>query len=106
VTILSENEIVAFETFPYGSEILMDMIADTVNVSSLQIENIICTPSLCNGIHETSIRDFLSYIVDMIFAYFRTERIDITFDHLLLHGNIFENHVISTIITELLREPL
>jgi cell division ATPase FtsA len=48
VTILEDNEIIAFETFPYGVEMLIDILGeDMPHSSSLQIENIICTPSAC-----------------------------------------------------------
>lgn len=48
VTILEDNEILAFETFPYGVEILIEMLSQShPYASSLQIENIICTPSEC-----------------------------------------------------------
>lgn len=48
VTILEDNEILIFETFPYGVEMLMDMLSQSLaHASSLQIENIICTPSEC-----------------------------------------------------------
>lgn len=108
VTILSENEIIAFETFAYGSEILMDMISQNLpHASPIQIENIICTPSeLSSREHSWSLQEFLWYIVDMMLAYFQMERIDIAFEHLLLHGNIFENSEISRLFTQLCREAL
>lgn len=42
----------------------------------------------------------------MMFAYFQIEHIDMTFDHLLLHGNIFENSEISRLFTQLYQETL
>lgn len=96
ISILEDNEIVVFETFPYGAVTLMDMISSIVpNASPLQVENIICTPSEClQGDLADATHDFLSYIADTLFAYLHTERIDMRFDSLLLHGNIFENDAI------------
>ena len=46
VTILHKNEILGFETFSYGTEMLMELIAiHNPEYSLLQIENIVCTPT-------------------------------------------------------------
>ena len=108
VTILEDNEIIAFETFPYGVETLIDMIGQSMpHTTSLQIENIICTSAECrHGAAHDTINEFLSYISDTIFAYLQTERIDIRFDSLLLYGNLFENTVIRDRFTALLQDTL
>lgn len=108
MTILEDNEIIAFETFPYGVETLIDMIGQSMpHTTSLQIENIICTSAECrHGAAHDTINEFLSYISDTIFAYLQTERIDIRFDSLLLYGNLFENTVIRDRFTALLQDTL
>jgi hypothetical protein len=75
--------------------------------SSLQIENIICTPSACISwsTHDT-LFEFLTYISDTIFAYFHAEHIDIRLDSLLLHGNIFENRVIADMFTRIYQDTI
>ena len=108
VTILEDNEILAFETFPYGVEMLIEMLGQShPHASSLQIENIICTPSECLiwDSHD-AITEFLSYISDTIRAYLQIERIDVRFDSLILHGNLFENHAIRDIFTRLYQEAI
>ncbi len=87
---------------------LIDMMNHILpDSSSLQIENIICTPSDClHGDPSDVIHEFLSYITDTIFAYLHTEHIDIKFDSLLLHGNIFENHVIYDSFGKIFRDIL
>lgn len=108
VTILSDNEILGFETFPYGTEMLMGLIwAERPGYSSLQIENIICTPSeFDDPVHRECLDEFLLYIRDLIFGYLHAENINITLENLLLHGNIFENKLIRQEFANLFQETL
>ena len=96
VTILRKNEIIWFETFTYGTEILMELIEDFYpEYSLLQIENILCTPSEFQWwIYKECLDEFLEYIRDAIFGYLQSEDIDLKFQYLILHGNIFENSTI------------
>ena len=108
VTILTGNEIIGFETFPYGTEMLIELIAtEKPGYSLLQIENIICTPSECEvGIHHQCLDEFLSYIWDVVFGYLQAEHIDVTLENLLLHGNIFENKIVRDEFSKLFHDTL
>ena len=96
ITILSKNEIIGFENFPYGAEVLMELIAiNNPKYSLLQIENIICTPKeILSWKNRESLDEFLSYIHDALFWYLQTEHFDIKFTHLFFHGNIFQNKIV------------
>ena len=102
VTIIANNEILWFETFPYGTEMLMEMIASYApDLSLLQLENIICThEELSNWKYRECLDDFLLYLQDAIFGYLQTEHIDMRFEYLFLHGNIFENSIVYTEFTK------
>lgn len=96
VTLVSNNEILGFETFPYGTEMFMSIIADSHrDYSLLQIENIICSAQdLKTWDNREYLDEFLDYIQDAIFGYLKSEKIDMSFKYLYLHGNIFENSLI------------
>ena len=102
ITILYNNEILWIENFPYGTEVLMELIAmENPKYSLLQIENIICTPKEFSAWknHECLV-EFLSYIQDALFGYLQAEHIDIRFTHFFFHGNIFQNNVVFTELSE------
>ncbi|MBC7503860.1 cell division FtsA domain-containing protein, partial [Candidatus Gracilibacteria bacterium] len=108
VTIVENNEIRGFETFPYGSEMLMEMLSMLEsNHSVLQIENIMCSPvAFHNDKYRECLEDFLSYIRDAIFGYLQSEHIDVTLENIFLHGNIFENSSITSSFTQLFHDAL
>lgn len=75
--------------------------------SLLQIENILCTPhEFESGIHKECLHEFLEYIQDVIFGYFQAEHIDLKFDFLFLHGNIFQNKSILYQFNNLIESTL
>ncbi len=108
ITILENNEILGFETFPYGSEILNWLIASvSPSYSILQIENIIyATGDFQVDIYGECLDEFLSYIRDTIFGYLQAEHINITLESLIIHGNIFENNYILDNFVKLFQESL
>ena len=104
ITIIANNEILGFETFSYGTETLMEMIASyEPDLSLLQLENIICTTEeLSTWIYKECLDEFLLYLQDAIFGYLQSEHVDIRFWYVFLHGTIFENSIVYTEFTELI----
>ncbi len=108
ITILHKNELIGFETFSYWTEMLLELIAaHHPQYTLLQLENIICTPNeFKNDIHRECLDEFLEYISDAIFSYLEVEDIDLKFNFLLLHGNIFENVIIFNKFSKLIENTL
>jgi hypothetical protein len=102
VTVIHQNEIVWFDSFSYGTSILMESISYShPHYSLLQIENLICNPEeFLLGINREDLDEFLSYIQDAIFGYLQSEHIDLRFKRVLFHGNIFENTTIMKVFSE------
>jgi hypothetical protein len=77
---------------------LISLISDThPHLSSLEIENIICSPeTLRSDIYRPYLDDFIAYITDTLFAYLESEHIDLKIQNLILHGTIFVNTSIES----------
>jgi hypothetical protein len=108
VTVLQKNEIIWFETFSYGTEMLMESISLLhPQFTLLQIENIICSPQEFQlPEHKECLEEFLEYIQDAILGYFQAEDIDLKFNFLFLHGNIFANKAIFQQFGNLIEDSL
>ncbi len=108
VTLLDGDEILGFEIFPYGVEMLMDMIAERhPDYSLLQIENVICMANeISRDIHTECRDDWIAYVIDMICAYLGWDRIHIKLEHLILHGSIFENRDIRSVFVSQFHDTL
>lgn len=66
VLLTENNKIISFETFPIGTEMLVDLVTEShPDFSLIQIENL-----LCEGNHDISIEkevnQFLEYLLDVI----------------------------------------
>lgn len=96
VMVVRDNIIQTFETFPVGARLLMEMIREKCNYTSLlAIENILCSESaILEAKNAAVLDDFFEYILDMLWAFLQDENIEMTFDSLLVHGHIFENSTI------------
>lgn len=105
---MDSNRIIGFEVFTCGTEMLMELIAlYGKNLSFLQIENMLCSSELFeNTVYRESLDEFFLYIQDAIFGYLKSEHINIQFDNLFLHGNIFENNAILTEFGKIIEEKL
>ena len=108
VTVMSQNEIIGFDSFSYGTSMLMESISMThPHFSLLQIENLLCNPEeFLTGVNKEDLDEFLWYIQDAIFGYLQSEHIDIRFKRILFHGNIFENHTIIKVFSEWIEKIL
>lgn len=105
---MDSNRIIGFEVLSCGTEMLMELIAlYGKNLSFLQIENTLCSTELFeNEVYRESLDEFFLYIQDATFGYLKSEHINIQFDNLFLHGNIFENAAIFAAFGKMMEDKL
>lgn len=93
ITILltEKNRVLSFETFPFGTEMLVDLVAQKYpDISLIQIENILCGDTRDISI-EPEVQVFLSYVLDVIAGFFQEKNVVLSQKNLFCHGGFFEN---------------
>lgn len=91
ILLTENNQILSFETFPTGTEMLVHLIEETYpDLSPIQIENI-----LCGSIKDVSIQNelqvFNEYILDLFSGFIQNQKNPIKQKHLFCYGGFFEN---------------
>lgn len=91
VLLTENNKIISFETFPIGTEMLVDLVTEShPDFSLIQIENL-----LCEGNHDISIEkevnQFLEYLLDVISWFLQTQKVKSRQKHIFCYGGFFEN---------------
>lgn len=91
ILLVEENKIVAFETFPIGTEMLVNIISENhPNLSLIQIENLLCSSSEIDSM-QVEIKQFLEYLLDVIGGFFENHENTIKQKHIFCYGGFFEN---------------
>jgi cell division ATPase FtsA len=100
VMIISEWSLIAFETFSFGTSMLMEMLSSRFpDFSPLSVENLICGyNSESEKIEE--FEEFYSYVLDVIFSFLSLQDAPSSpFQNLFLSGWIFENKYIFQVFS-------
>lgn len=90
----SKNEILSFETFPFGTKMLLDMLLNlSPDKTYLEIENILCDEmsDASKMIHSKTLTDFFDYINDVLFALLAREKDIGNIANIFLSGWIFSS---------------
>lgn len=89
----SKNEILSFETFPFGTKMLMEMLSQEFETKTyLEIENILCAEDGENiKTRNVIVSDFFQYTTDVILALLSREKEVMNISNLFLSGGIFRN---------------
>ncbi len=102
VICIEDNQIIALETFPIGTEMLMEWLArEYSDLTLLQIEHMIANDEY----HDARlmwVKGFLEYILDTFHAYLREDVWDFQFDSLFVHGSIFSGDKIMDVLRSLI----
>lgn len=101
---IENNSIIALETFPIGSESLMELIASHHgDLTILQIEHMITNDEF-REVRAPYVREFFEYILDTTRAFVKQGTPQFTIDRFFCHGWILESRDIFETFTELLRD--
>ena len=89
----AKNEILSFETFPFGTKMLLEMLSQAFEDKTyLEIENILCSENDENmKIRNTIISEFFQYVTDVTLALLSKEKEIINMKNIFLSGWIFRN---------------
>lgn len=89
----AKNEILSFETFPFGTKMLLEMLSQAFEDKTyLEIENILCSENDENmKIRNTIISEFFQYVADVTLALLSKEKEVINMKNIFLSGWIFRN---------------
>ena len=99
---IENNQIIALETFPIGTEILIQTLGSNhPELTLLQIEHMLSHDEY----HETrqeSLRDFFEYIIDTFYAFTTDNVPQFEFQSLFVHGSIFSTQkVFDVFVSEI-----
>jgi cobalamin biosynthesis Co2+ chelatase CbiK len=101
---MSENSVVALETFPVGSQVLMDLIGHAhPELTLLQIEHMLSATEY-RDVRLSCVEDFFAYIIDTFRAFLASNAHSFSFDHLFCHGSLFESEDIYATFQEAISE--
>ncbi len=102
ITCISDNSVVALETFPFGSQMLMDLLGHAhTELTLLQIEHMLSS-SEYREVRLPCVEDFFEYIMDTLRAFLMASAPGFSFDHVFCHGALFESEDIYENFTTLL----
>ncbi len=91
ILLVDDNRIISFETFPVGSEMLSEIIAEShPELSWIQIENLLCGGDVSISIDD-EIRQFLEYLMDAVGGFFENQNYWTQKKHIFCYGWFFEN---------------
>lgn len=97
------GEIVAFDTFPCGADMLLDMLSHAFPKYSLtEIENLISQEHLENDIRElrdTIIGEYFTYLIDTLLSLIEREKLGISLRHIFLSWGIFSGKHIESLFS-------
>lgn len=84
----AKNEILSFETFPFGTKMLLEMLSQAFEDKTyLEIENILCSENDENmKIRNTIISEFFQYVTDVTLALLSKEKEIINMKNIFLSG--------------------
>jgi hypothetical protein len=84
----SRNEIFSFETFPFGTKMLLDMLlVEYPDKTYLEIENILCDDENMLFLkREKILYDFFHYVSDVLLALLSREKESMNIDNIFLSG--------------------
>lgn len=89
ILIESQNEIQTFETFPFGTKMLLENLTQNYPEKTyLEIENILCQWEW-DAKDDTVIRDFFEYVSDIILSVMTWEKEVYSIANLFLSGSLF-----------------
>ncbi len=94
IVIESRNEILTFETFPFGTKMLIEMLSLKYSERSyLEVENILCdeTTETDHILRDSVVTEFFHYIGDVLLSLLAQEKEKIQISHIFLSGWIFGN---------------
>jgi Tfp pilus assembly PilM family ATPase len=101
---IRDNSVIALETFPFGTNILMDALADAhPELTLLQIEHMLSHQEY-QEVRSEQVEEFLSYIVDTLRAFLESHVPGFSFDHVFCAGGVFDSADILKSMTSLLSE--
>lgn len=89
IVIESKNEILTFETFPFGTKMLIEMLSKQYTERSyLEVENILCdeTPETDHVLRDSVVKEFFHYITDVLLSLLSQEKEKIQISHIFLSG--------------------
>ena len=101
---IRDNSIIALETFPFGSEMLVGLLENQYKeLTALQIEHMLSNDEY-NNQKEESVIEFFSYITDMIQIFIRENTQGFDMNYIFCHGGIFESEGIKKIFLQKIHE--
>jgi hypothetical protein len=101
---MSDNSVVALETFPFGSQMLMDLLGHAHgDLTLLQIEHMLAKDEY-SSVRRACVEDFFAYIIDTLRAFLSESAPRFSFDHVFCHGSIFESQDIYSTLAQILTE--
>lgn len=101
-----KNAIESFETFPFGSEMFVDMLSGAFpKLSYIEIENILTRvkPSVTEkDIRESTAREYLTYVIDILLSLLEKNKSSPQHKNILVSGGIFSSSWIEDMFFEIL----
>lgn len=98
----SRNEIFSFETFPFGTKMLLDMLlTEYPDKTYLEIENILCDDENMLFLkREKILYDFFHYVSDVLLALLSREKESMNIDNIFLSGWLFSSEKLRSIFSD------
>lgn len=104
VTCIENNSIIALETFPFGSEMLIQLLASHhSDLTLLQIEHMLSNDEY-KDVRKESVTEFLEYVVDTIRAFLSENIPNFSMQHFFCHGWILESRDIFDTFSHILHD--
>ena len=101
---IRDNSVIALETFPFGSQMLQELISSAhPELTLLQIEHMLSHDEY-DAIRAPLVAEFLEYVMDMVRVFLSESADAIDIEYFFCHGGVFESQDIYKNFVDILTE--